>query len=333
VPVSEVSLVDNASVMTFEAGKPWPAITKALRSAGPRYAAVAYVASGADELMPLRAGDVLVANIGDAAMASRATSPAVIRTFLDRGVDVYSLERLHAKVMATRRLAVIGSANASVNSATNVDEAVVITDDQATIEQVRAFVQSLDLAVPVTPEFLDAQQAKWEDGRHSGVPGHQGTRIIEPPYIPGHGRMFVQETIWGSWTQAGEELFEKERRRVRKARGPASRYALESLILAPHDPPLARDDICVEVFHERGRAWVYPPAVVISEPTPVPRSRGKQMVLLRRRIDLKELSLGMATASVRAARVPVRTPFFEHRVTSKKERQTILDLWALADGV
>src|SRR5687767_10572494 len=131
-------------MMRFEAVKPWPEITKALRSAGPRYVAIAYVASGADDLLPLKAGDVLIANVGDDAMRSRSTSPAVIRTFRDRGGDVYSCDRLHAKAIATRRLAIIGSANASTNSATNVDEAVVITDDQAIIEHVRVFVESLD---------------------------------------------------------------------------------------------------------------------------------------------------------------------------------------------
>lgn len=319
--------------MRFEAGKPWLAITKALRSAGPRYAAVAYVAHGADELLPLKAGDVLIANIGDSAMGSRSTSPAVVRRFLERGVDVYSWDRLHAKVMATTRLAIIGSANASTNSATNVDEAVVITDDQATIEQVRSFVQSLRKAVPVTPEFLDAQQIKWNQGRSSGVPGHPGTEIVDAPYIPARGRMFVQETSRDMSTRAGEKLVEKERRRIRNARGPASKYAIESFTLYPHDAPFELDDICIEIFRERGRAWVYPPAVVISEAMPIPRSRGKQMVLLRRRSDLVAVPIDIAAASLRAAQVPIQTRFYEHHVKTKRQRQVILDLWALEDGV
>src|SRR4051795_4908048 len=99
--------------------------------------------------------------------------------------------------------------------------------------------------------------------------------------------MFVHETMWDDATEAGKELFESERRRVRKARGPASMYALESITLYPHDDDTHLGDIYVEMFREGGRVWLYTHAVVINEPLLVPRSRGKRMVLLRRRIDLE----------------------------------------------
>jgi len=48
----------------------------------------------------------------------------------------------------------------------------------------------------VTPGFLDAQQTKWNEGCASGVPGHPGTEVVDAPYMPAHGRMFVRETSW-----------------------------------------------------------------------------------------------------------------------------------------
>jgi hypothetical protein len=319
-------------MIALEAGKPWPAITKALRTAGPRHVAIAYVATDADRLLPLKPGDVLVTNLGPAALKSRATNPAVVRTFHERGVNVYSWNRLHAKVAATTRLAVIGSANASNNSAQNVDEAVIITDDPTTISAVRAFVTGLTEAIPVTDEFLDDAQRQWDAGRASGVPGQAGTAIDHQPYIPTTGRMFVQKTTWDNATQGTQQAYDSERRKHRNARGPASVYALESLTLYPDDDDTRPADIYIEVFRDKGKLWIYPPAVVINQPLPIPRSRGKRMVLLRRRTDLEPIPLGMATASLRAARVPIGDPFSEHQVKNKRHRQALLDLWALEDG-
>jgi hypothetical protein len=40
----------------------------------------------------------------------------------------------------------------------------------------------------------------------------------------------------------------------------------------------------------------------------------------------------MATATLRAARVPVEAPFYEHQVKTQQQRQALLDLWGLEDG-
>jgi len=57
------------------------------------------------------------------------------------------------------------------------------------------------------------------------------------------------------------------------------------------------------------------------------------MVLLRRRIDLVEVPLDLATVGLSAAQVPIQAPFYEDHVRTKKQRRAILDLWALEDGV
>src|SRR5690349_3768300 len=98
------------------ADKPWAAITAECAKQGPRAAAIAYVGSAAPQMLPLAAGDTLVANAGTAALLSHATDPAALRAFINRGVAVYSIANLHSKVIATRRSAVVGSANASGRS-------------------------------------------------------------------------------------------------------------------------------------------------------------------------------------------------------------------------
>lgn len=61
---------------------------------------------------------------------------------------------LHAKVIATNRRAVIGSANASENS-TLADDAVIITDNPEVITSVRTFIDRIDEITEVDKVFID----------------------------------------------------------------------------------------------------------------------------------------------------------------------------------
>jgi hypothetical protein len=108
---------------TSHGPSPWPHITRAIRTRGPRHAAIAYLGQDAPTLLPLRAGDVLVVNASRAAVRAHATSPAALAHYVAAGVRVLSSPNLHAGVIATRRWAVIGSAGAS-HSSTISNEAV-----------------------------------------------------------------------------------------------------------------------------------------------------------------------------------------------------------------
>lgn len=161
----------------FVGPKGWPAITKAVKTAGPRHAAVAFLGSDAPELMPLTLGDVLVTNASDSAVRSHSTSPQAIETYLAAGVEVWSSGALHAKVIATAERAVIGSANASARSSQRANEASVISGTDAMIGWTRAFViAEKSESEQVTAQDLPRLNALWADGVHQdndrfGVPG------------------------------------------------------------------------------------------------------------------------------------------------------------------
>ncbi|MFF2028199.1 hypothetical protein ACFVW2_41335, partial [Streptomyces sp. NPDC058171] len=140
---------------------PWPHITRAIRTRGPRHAAIAYLGQDAPTLLPLRAGDVLVVNASRAAVRAHATSPAALAHYVAAGVRVLSSPNLHAGVIATARWAVIGSAGAS-HSSTISDEAVVVTDDPEVVAAVLAFIEGIDEITEVDQVFLDNATAIWQ---------------------------------------------------------------------------------------------------------------------------------------------------------------------------
>jgi hypothetical protein len=106
---------------------PWVGIRRDLtsRRRGQVIAVVGYIGVDAPSVMPLRAGDSLVCDASPSAIKSRLTSAKALRSFDDTGVAIYSLENLHAKVIASRNFAWVGSTNASVNSRDNLIEASV----------------------------------------------------------------------------------------------------------------------------------------------------------------------------------------------------------------
>ena len=95
----------------------WAAITEAARNTKtPAYVAVAYFGNGASKLLPLRKGSRLVVDASEHAVKSGQTSPAELLKLHRKGVKVYSIENLHAKVFVFGRTAFVGSANVSQRS-------------------------------------------------------------------------------------------------------------------------------------------------------------------------------------------------------------------------
>lgn len=128
--------IDNydSSMSGFPAPGPWPNIRKDLEKPNRRavVAVVAYIGVDAPSVMPLKRGDILVCDASPLSIKSNRTSADALAKYHRRGVTVFSMSGLHAKVIATSTWAWVGSANASENSEKNLEEAAVrITKDAA----------------------------------------------------------------------------------------------------------------------------------------------------------------------------------------------------------
>jgi len=122
----------------------WTEITAAAKSAKmPSQVAVAYFGSKGPSLLPLLKGSILVADVSISTVAQGATSPAALEQMRKVGVDIYSVQYLHAKVFAFDTVAFVGSPNASQNSATTLVEASLKTAVKIEVNAVRKFIESL----------------------------------------------------------------------------------------------------------------------------------------------------------------------------------------------
>lgn len=89
-------------------------------------AAVAYISCA--DYIKFRKGDLLIVNASNHAIGSGATSALVLEKLLHDGIDLYSNDTLHAKILLFNEFIYLGSANISNNSRNNLIETGVIFD-------------------------------------------------------------------------------------------------------------------------------------------------------------------------------------------------------------
>jgi hypothetical protein len=264
--------------ITVHAGTPWAAITAECAKRGPRYAAIAYVGTKAPQLLRLEAGDVLVVNAGPESLLARATDPEALATFIKHGVAVYSARTLHAKMLATRRSAVIGSANASRHSE-SMWEAVTITTDTAAVQAVKDHVTALrDASRAVDDDFLDDARDLYAKGRSSrGAPGHDGgPPPVDEGLLPDRvRRVVVYDSISYVPTKTEKKVARDARRGLPRHSGAPGRYSRSWVRLDDMHHTLKVGDVVITVEEAGGVRRASPPVVVVKGPTPIPRSRGR----------------------------------------------------------
>jgi len=153
---------------TFISGDIWKEITKEVRKSKKTCSvAVAYFGAGASKLLPLPKGSRLVVDGSEHAVKSGQTCPADLIKLHKRGVTVYSVSNLHAKVFVLGRVAYIGSTNVSASSAFRLVEAGVRTTETTILRAAQKFVHDHCL-YELTPEVLKNL-----------------AKIYRPPHIPG----------------------------------------------------------------------------------------------------------------------------------------------------
>ena len=145
----------------------WKAVRPIARSCERRVAALAYVS--APKHLSFKAGDTLVCDATDTAVSCGETSATLLAGLSKKGVHLYSLPGLHAKVVVMGTRALIGSANLSDSSASRLREAALLTTRATVVSQAKAFVHLVkNQATAIDAKFL-ARISKIRVVRRPGV--------------------------------------------------------------------------------------------------------------------------------------------------------------------
>jgi len=131
----------------------WPEVRVLARKAKRIDAAIAYFTS--DEYLTLKSGSTLIVDASPNAIQSGQTSAKLLWK-LRKKVRLFCLPDLHAKIILLDDKAVVGSANASVSSASQLFEAAILTDSARVVSQARSFLYQLAFQA----ESLDEQNLR-----------------------------------------------------------------------------------------------------------------------------------------------------------------------------
>lgn len=200
----------------FVGTSPWAAITKdvARKRRSPIVAAISYVGVSAPEVFPLRKGDFLICDASERAIKQGVTSAKSLASYLRNGVQVFSHEGLHSKVVATESFAWVGSANASGNSRDNLTEASVRVEGPAGRN---AFRWALSLATEDAELTIQDVRALAKFPVSWQAKGGQPSRVSKSVRLPdGMSRLVILELPFGGST-AAERAAEKQRAEIRKS--------------------------------------------------------------------------------------------------------------------
>ena len=246
----------------FLSGDVWPQITKAIRgSRQPCAVAVAYFGAGASRLLPLPYGSRLVVDASERAVTSGQTCPADLLNLVKRGVSVYSVPNLHAKVFVVDRAAYIGSTNVSSRSANHLVEAVICTTEPGALGAARKFVYQHCLH-ELTPELLKRLGKLYRPPRIPGGKRSEKSKkdSSRQPTLP---RLLLAQLEVGEWSERDQNLHDAGLTVARKRRLHPRSFEMDSFRWAGKCP-YKRGDVVIQVTREgANRSLVAPPGNVL----------------------------------------------------------------------
>jgi hypothetical protein len=300
----------------------WPQLKKAAQaSRQPSAVAVAYFGAGAHRLLPLPRGSRLVVDASERAVASGQTCPAELIALVGRGVTVYSVPNLHAKVFVLGRSAFIGSTNVSRHSASQLVEALIRTTESGAVRTARQFVHEHCLH-ELTPTLLEDLSKLYRSPR---VPGamrvkHSAT-THHRPILP---RLFLAQLHLEDWSEREQALHDSGLVTAKKHRKHRSSYELDSFI---HTGKCIyqRGDILIQITDEgKGTVLASPPGNVLNVSTASNNKRQISCIYLerpsRRRRSVKVLAKQLGRGSIKRLRR-------QGLVRDRSFSQALLKIW------
>jgi hypothetical protein len=239
----------------------WPMLTRAAKvSCNRSDAAVAYFGQGASRLLPLRRGSRLVVDASEMAVRSGQTHPGDLVALQNKGVRIFSVPNLHAKVFVFGSTVYVGSANVSNRSAGHLVEAMVRTTDKTTVRTARAFVRSLCLQ-ELTPTLLKRLQVIYRPPLIPGVKSLKRKSVAESDEAAAP-RVLMAHNRYVEWSERDNERHDVALIVAKKRRIHSRSFELTSFNFKGRCP-YRRGDVVVETLIERRGIMVSAPANVL----------------------------------------------------------------------
>lgn len=242
--------------------KAWQRISKLAKRRPSRcQVAVAYFNAGASDLLPLKRGSTLVVDLSERAVGSGQTKPTEVGKLLKKGVDVYSVENLHAKVFVIGNRALVGSSNASSNSAHRLIEALIDTSETSIVSACRKFVFGLR-GEPVTPGQIKRLAKHWHPPKFGFASGKKRKRHRT---VPSHAALWAVALELDDFDKADREAEKRSEDRAKPRLSSSRRFFIDGFKLyGSWTNRIRPNNMVIQVVSENAAApMVSPPSRVL----------------------------------------------------------------------
>lgn len=237
----------------------WKEIRRLSKGAINTKIAVAYFGNNASTMLHFKMGDTLIVALTTKNVESGQVNPFEIEILLDKGINVYTLKKLHSKVFLFDNKVIVGSTNISYNSENNLIEGVVLTDDIGVIKQVENFFLHYAIEKVNKGEYLELLKKKYNPSNfiNDGVRRVKNKQELSPLWI-------VSTDKYYSTTLDEIALAKDQNKFVEEI--DVNRYVVDEIRFKEGDSILNRikkGDLIVEIYNRKSIASVLCPKRVI----------------------------------------------------------------------
>ena len=243
----------------------WSRISETARQTkSPSSVAVAYFGTNGSQLLPLHQGSRLVVDASEKAVKSGQTNPTSILTIMKKGVAVYSVPNLHAKVFVLGKRAFIGSTNASVPSADNrLIEAVLLTTELEAVASARQFVNGLCLH-QLTPKLVGELEKIYRPPHFPGGGGNGQRKSKKPTVaVPSLPLLRIAKLHVTTFSEYEQNICDKAIKTARKRRQHRQNYKIDIFRWSGRCAYACRDKVIQVVNEKYNCTFISPPGNVL----------------------------------------------------------------------
>jgi hypothetical protein len=268
------------------------------------HVAVAYFGVGASRLLPLREGSTLVVDASERTVGAGQTCPKDLLVMLKRGVRVFSVPNLHAKVYVIGRSVYIGSANASNHSAKQLREAILYTTDPDVVAAARQFVRDHCLH-ELTPKVVKRLSKIYKPPKILGGKSEKASQKhrASRPTLP---TLKLAQLELEGWSDRECAIHDKGLVTAKKRREHPRTFELDTFCWVGQCQYQPKDVVIQITYEGKGQTFVSPPGNVLHVESEF--DSGKQVSIVfverpihrRRRVQVVAKKLGKgSTTSLR----------------------------------
>lgn len=249
-------------MISFISDNLWTTLSKLSKRSKRTKVAVAYLGTGASKQLNLKKGDTLLVAMDLGNVRAGQVNPHEIQKLFDKGVSIFNLPNLHAKVYLFDKTAVVTSANVSSHSADHLLETAILTDDKSILIEAEKFINE-NCIEKVEQDYIEICKknynppkninAKRKPHRKNGFKGKLS-------------RLWVISTKPVEFTQEDDAVLEKDEAVFEKKISNKRTFELSDIKYPINDKfvnKVEEGDILIEIVRHKVRTHVIQPKRVL----------------------------------------------------------------------